>query len=81
MDIWLHDHPFFNHRFCSYFQVGDEILTIDGKNAEVMSHSEAVSTIRDCRDTVTLLIRRPVKPLVTGKFVYAHLLLYVIVKK
>ena len=42
-------------------------MKIDGKNAEVMSHAEAVNTIRDCSDTVLLVIRRPIKPLVTGK--------------
>lgn len=46
-------------------KVGDEILSIDDKNAEAMSHAQAVNTIRDCNDTVTLLIRRPLKPLVT----------------
>ena len=47
-------------------------MSIDGKNAEVMSHHEAVNTIRDCKDTVTLLIRRPMKPLVTGNYKLYH---------
>lgn len=47
--------------------VGDEILEINGQNAEVMSHAEAVNTIRNCADTATLLLRRPLRPIVTSE--------------
>ena len=39
-----------------FFQVGDEILEINGGNAEIMSHAEAVNTIRNCAETARLLI-------------------------
>ena len=39
-------------------EVGDEILEINGKSTQPMSHAEAVNTIRNCVETVTLLIRR-----------------------
>jgi len=50
------DGPAFND---GRIKVGDEILEINGNNAKVMSHAEAVNTIRNCNQTATLLIRRP----------------------
>ena len=53
-------------------QVGDEILEINGGNAEIMSHAEAVNTIRNCAETARLLIRRPLQPIVSGKNRYLN---------
>lgn len=51
-----------------FFQVGDEILEINDRSSEAMTHAEAVNLIRLCSDRVKLYIRRPLNPRFPGNF-------------
>ena len=41
-----------------FFQVGDELLEINGNNTEGMLHSDAITIIKHGGDVVKLIIRR-----------------------